>query len=91
MTELIRSSLIKIQTALDRILKRSETILSPDDFLTTPSGVERLESICMLLIAIGESVKRIDKATNKYSVCYKNFKYGHDLCKNVVYSSGVVG
>lgn len=31
----------------------------------TPSGVERLESICMLLIAIGESVKRIDKATNK--------------------------
>ena len=64
-TELIRSSLIKIQTALDRILKRSETILSPDDFLTTPSGVERLESICMLLIAIGESVKRFDKATNK--------------------------
>ncbi|WP_298550512.1 HepT-like ribonuclease domain-containing protein [uncultured Parabacteroides sp.] len=64
-TELIRSSLIKIQTALDRILKRSEAILSPDDFLTTPSGVERLESICMLLIAIGESVKRIDKATNK--------------------------
>ena len=64
-TELIRSSLIKIQTALDRILKRSETILSPDDFLTTPSGVERLESICMLLIAIGESVKRIDKTTNK--------------------------
>ena len=60
-TELIRSSLIKIQTALDRILKRSETILSPDDFLTTPSGVERLESICMLLIAIGESVKRIDR------------------------------
>lgn len=64
-TELICSSLTKIQTALERILKRSETILSPDDFLTTSSGVERLESICMLLIAIGESVKRIDKATNK--------------------------
>jgi uncharacterized protein with HEPN domain len=63
--ELIRSSLTKIQTALGRILQRSETILTPDDFLTTPSGVERLESICMLLIAIGESVKRIDNATNK--------------------------
>ena len=24
-------------------------------------------------------------------VCYKNLKDGHDLCKNVVYSSGVVG
>lgn len=69
-TELIRSSLTKIQTALDRILKRSETILTPDDFLTTPSGVERLESICMLLIAIGESVKRIDKATNKELLSY---------------------
>ena len=63
--ELIRSSLEKVQTALERILQRSETIHSPDDFLTTPSGVERLESICMLLIAIGESVKRIDKATGK--------------------------
>lgn len=63
--ELIRSSLTKIQTALGRILQRSETILTPDDFLTTTSGVERLESICMLLIAIGESVKRIDNATNK--------------------------
>ena len=69
-TELIHSSLTKIQTALDRILKRSETILPPDDFLTTPSGVERLESICMLLIAIGESVKRIDKATNKELLSY---------------------
>lgn len=64
-TIIIRSSLSKIQIAINRILDRSETILSPNDFLNTPSGVERMESICMLLIAIGESVKRIDKATNK--------------------------
>ena len=57
--ELLRSSLQKIGTAINRILERSDTIQSPDDFLTTPSGVERMESICMLLIAIGESVKRI--------------------------------
>lgn len=63
--ELIRSSLLKVNTAIERILERSETILSPDDFLNTPSGVERMESICMLLIAIGESIKRIDKATGK--------------------------
>lgn len=63
--ELVRSSLLKVNTAIDRILERSETILSPDDFLNTSSGVERMESICMLLIAIGESVKRIDKATDK--------------------------
>ena len=63
--ELLRSSLQKIGTAINRILERSDTIQSPDDFLTTPSGVERMESICMLLIAIGESVKRIDKITDK--------------------------
>ena len=63
--ELLRSSLQKIEIAVGRILERSQTILSPDDFLNTPSGVERMESICMLLIAIGESVKRIDKETNK--------------------------
>lgn len=40
-------------------------ILSSDDFLNTPSGVEKMESICMLLIAIGESIKQIDKASNK--------------------------
>lgn len=64
-TEIIRSSLLKIQIAIDRILERAQTIQSSDDFLTTPSGVERMESICMLLIAIGESVKRIDKVTEK--------------------------
>lgn len=63
--ELVRSSLLKVNTAIERILERSETVLSPDDFLNMPSGVERMESICMLLIAIGESVKRIDKATGK--------------------------
>lgn len=63
--ELVNSSLLKINTAIERILERSETILSPDDFLNTSSGVERMESICMLLIAIGESVKRIDKSTDK--------------------------
>lgn len=63
--ELVRSSLLKVETALDRILTRAENISTPNDFLMTPSGVERLESICMLLIAIGESIKRIDKATNK--------------------------
>lgn len=31
----------------------------------SPAGLERLESTCMLLIAIGESIKGIDKITEK--------------------------
>lgn len=63
--ELLQRSLLKIDTAIDRILQRSETIHSVNDFVNTPEGVERLESICMLLISIGESIKQIDKVTDK--------------------------
>lgn len=31
--------------------------------------MERLESTCMLLLAIGESIKGIDKMTNKELLC----------------------
>ena len=31
----------------------------------SPAGMERLESTCMLLIAIGESIKGVDKITSK--------------------------
>ena len=58
-------SLQKIAETLERILSKSETIITPSDYYSTPSGVERLESTCMLLIAIGESVKGIDKTTDK--------------------------
>jgi len=34
-------------------------------FTDTPEGMEKLDSICMLLIATGESLKNIDKITNK--------------------------
>ena len=32
--------------------------------MSTPEGLEKLDSICMKLIAIGESVKNIDKHTD---------------------------
>lgn len=63
--DLMHASLLKIEIAIVRILDRSRTILSVDDFLNSPEGIERMEGICMLLIAIGESIKRIDKVTDK--------------------------
>jgi uncharacterized protein with HEPN domain len=35
-----------------------------DDFTNSQEGMEKLDSICMQLIAIGESLKNIDKITN---------------------------
>ncbi|MDR0836285.1 MAG: DUF86 domain-containing protein [Tannerella sp.] len=34
-----------------------------DDFLTSPSGVDLLDMVCMRLLAVGETVKAIDRRT----------------------------
>ena len=64
-SQIIESLLKKIFQTVERILANSETITSPSFYLLTPSGMERLESACMLLIAIGEGVKGVDKLTDK--------------------------
>ena len=46
------------------ILERFESVRAVNDFTDSPRGMERLDSICMQLINIGESLKNIDKITN---------------------------
>ena len=58
-------SLRKIEQAIDRIIKKSACMDSYHYYYNTPSGMERLESTCMLLIAIGEGLKGVDKLTDK--------------------------
>lgn len=53
----------QIDAAIDRIFQRVQSIHSVDDFLLTPEGMEKMESVCMLLLAIGESLKNVDKYT----------------------------
>jgi len=36
-----------------------------DDFVDTKEGQEKLDGICMKLIAVGESLKKIDSITDK--------------------------
>ena len=60
----VESLLSQISETLEKILSRSENLSSANDYYLSPSGMERLESTCMLLIAIGESLKGIDKLTN---------------------------
>lgn len=55
----------KIKQTLERIIANSKEIDSYQYYYRTPAGMERLESTCMLLIAVGESIKGIDKLTNK--------------------------
>ena len=53
----------QILEALSRIERRFSVITAPDDFLATDEGIDRLDAICMMLIAIGESLKNLDRIT----------------------------
>lgn len=52
-----------LESSLQEIIKRSERIDNANDFLTSESGVILLDSICMKLSAVGESIKNLDKIT----------------------------
>ena len=62
---LVIEILTQIENAIKITLQRFEVVDSVDYFTNTPQGMEKLDSICMQLIAIGESLKNIDKITNK--------------------------
>ena len=62
--ELALDSLQKIKAMLDLVLERASVVDTSDDFLCSPSGMMRLDAICMNLIALGETVKGLDKLTS---------------------------
>lgn len=61
---LILAILNQIDHAIETVKSRSIMIQSADDFTSSPAGMEKLDSICMLFIAIGEALKNLDKITD---------------------------
>lgn len=62
--ELVLHILERVQNSIEQILERSSNYHCGDDFLLTPTGMTILDSICMQFIAIGESLKGLDKITS---------------------------
>ncbi len=62
--ELVVDILKDIVWSLDQIRRRFQGIRTSDDFLKDDPGLEKLDSICMQLINIGEALKQIDKLTD---------------------------
>ena len=54
----------QIYDSAQKALKRFEPIKSVNDFTDSESGMEKLDAICMQLIAIGEALKNLDKITH---------------------------
>lgn len=63
--EIALGILKQIEEAIVRLQARTANIHCVDDFLLSPAGMEKLDAACMLLIAIGESLKGFDKVTEK--------------------------
>ncbi len=63
--ELVRYIFEQILNAIKKIELRFRSISNAQDFIDSPEGTEKLDAICMMLIAIGESLKNIDKITEK--------------------------
>lgn len=61
--DLAKEILQQIYHAIELILKRFDSIETVSDFINTPEGMEKLDSICMQLIVIGEGLKNFDKVT----------------------------
>jgi uncharacterized protein with HEPN domain len=63
--ELVLDILDQIVEACEIVQERCKFATCENDFMDTKEGQEKLDSICMKLIAVGESLKNIDKLTDK--------------------------
>lgn len=59
--ELVIALMIQVRESLLKIIKRSAYIKKADDFINSEDGEEKLDSICMLFMAIGENLKQVEK------------------------------
>lgn len=60
---IVSHTLDQIELAINRLQERTKNVHTADDFLSTPGGMEKLDAACMVLIAIGESIKNLDKVS----------------------------
>jgi len=61
--ELLLERLSSVLTALERIPRRFAPVEKPEQFFCDEDGEDRMDSICMTLIAVGEEIKKLDRLT----------------------------
>ena len=54
----------QIEESISLLQQWNEDVKTVDDYLLSPDGMKNLAATCMLIEAIGESVKKIDRNTN---------------------------
>ena len=59
----IAGTLLQIKEAIEQLQDWNKDIQNVDDYYSTPEGMKNIAASCMLIEAIGEGVKQIDKLT----------------------------
>lgn len=59
----IAGTLLQIKKAIEQLQDWNKDIQNVDDYYSTPEGMKNLAASCMLIEAIGEGGKQIDKLT----------------------------
>ena len=54
----------QIEESIILLQQWNKDVKEVDDYLLTPEGMKNLAATCMIIEAIGESIKKIDKKTN---------------------------
>ena len=62
--EIILGLFQQIEESILLLQQWNQDVKEVDDYLLSPDGMKNLAATCMLIEAIGESVKKIDRRTN---------------------------
>lgn len=54
---------LQIRDAILQVLEWNKNVQSSEDYYSSPDGMKNLAASCMLIEAIGEGIKQIDKLT----------------------------
>ena len=68
----IRGLFNQIRQAILHLKEWNQDILSSDDYYCSPEGMKVLAASCMLIEAIGESVRQIDKISQSKLLCERS-------------------
>ena len=63
--EQIRETLLSIRKSIDMLLEWIEGLESADEWHDSSNGMQKLAANCMLIEAIGEAVKKVDKRAGR--------------------------
>ena len=62
--EIVLGLFQQIEESISLLQQWNKDVKTVDDYLLSPEGMKNLAATCMLIEAIGESIKKIDRNTN---------------------------